>query len=68
LLASIPLNALVHELPNTYAWEWRYENLPFTSMTIFGVPLVILTVGWTYLTMLAISGNELFLPPESPPY
>jgi hypothetical protein len=60
LLISIPFNALAHELPNTFAWEWRYQNMPFTSVEILGVPVVVLTVGWTYLTIFGISGNELF--------
>ncbi len=60
LLASIPLNALAHELPNTFAWEWRYQNLPFASATLLDVPILVLTLGWSYLTIFGISGNELF--------
>jgi hypothetical protein len=60
LLLSIPVNALAHELPNTFAWEWRYQNLPFASLEILGIPVIVLTVGWTYLTIFGISGNELF--------
>jgi hypothetical protein len=60
LLISIPLNALTHELPNTFAREWHYQNMPFTSLEILGIPVIILTVGWTYLTIFGISGNELF--------
>jgi hypothetical protein len=60
LLISIPLNALAHELPNTFAWEWRYQNMPWASWEILGVPLIVLTLGWTYLTIFGISGNELF--------
>lgn len=60
LLISIPVNALAHELPNTFAWEWRYQNMPFTSLEILGVPVIVLTLGWAYLTIFGISGNELF--------
>jgi hypothetical protein len=60
LLISIPINAFAHELPNTFAWEWRYQNMPFASLEILGIPVVVLTVGWTYLTIFGISGNELF--------
>ena len=60
LLISIPFNALVNELPNTFAWEWRYQNMHFTSLEMLGVPVIVLTVGWAYLTIFGISGNELF--------
>jgi hypothetical protein len=60
LLLSIPVNALAHELPNTFAWEWRYQNLPFGFLEILGIPVIVFTVGWTYLTIFGISGNELF--------
>jgi hypothetical protein len=60
LFISISFNALAHELPNTFAWKWRYQNMPFTSLKILDVPVIVLTVGWTYLTIFAISGNELF--------
>jgi hypothetical protein len=60
LLISTPVNAFAHELPNTFAWEWRYQNMPLTSLEILGIPVFVLTVGWTYLTIFGISGNELF--------
>ena len=60
LLISIPMNACAHELPNTFAWEWRYQNMPLPSLEILGVPVIVLTIGWTYLTIFGISANELF--------
>jgi hypothetical protein len=60
LLILIPLNAFSHELPNTFAWEWRYQIMPFASLEILGIPVIVLTLGWTYLTIFGISGNELF--------
>jgi hypothetical protein len=60
LLCSIPINALINEVPNTFAWQWRYQNMPFASLEILGVPVLVLTLGWAYLTIFGISGNELF--------
>jgi hypothetical protein len=60
LIVTIPVNALTAELPNTYAWEWRYQNLPFTSLEILDVHVLILTLGWTYFTILGVSTNDLF--------
>jgi hypothetical protein len=53
------VNAFTHEVPNTFAWEWRYQNIPFTSLEILDVNVIILTIGWSYLTILGISANEL---------
>jgi hypothetical protein len=60
LLLSIPVNAFAHEVPNTYAWEWSYQYIPFTSLEILNVNIIVFTVGWTCLTVLGISGNDLF--------
>lgn len=60
LLFLIPINALINEVPNTFAWQWRYQNMPFASLEILGVPVLVLTLGWAYLTIFGISGNELF--------
>jgi hypothetical protein len=60
LIVTIPVNAITTEVPNTYAWEWRYQNLPFTSFEILDVNILILTAGWSYFTILGISTNDLF--------
>jgi hypothetical protein len=60
LVISIPLNALAHEWPNTFAWEWRYQNMPLPSLEVLGIPVIVLTLGWSYLTIFGISANELF--------
>jgi hypothetical protein len=60
LLVAIPINAFAHEIPNTFIWEWRYQDIPFTSMQIMNVHILVLTIGWTCLTFLGASGNDLF--------
>ena len=60
LIVTIPVSALINEIPNTYAWEWRYQNLPFTSLEILDVNILILTLGWSYLTIFGVSTNDLF--------
>jgi ABC-type transport system involved in cytochrome c biogenesis permease component len=60
LLVAIPINAFTHEIPNTFIWEWRYQDIPFTSMQIMNVHILVLTIGWACLTFLGASGNDLF--------
>jgi hypothetical protein len=60
LLVAIPINAFAHEIPNTFVWEWSYQYIPFTSVQIMNVHILVLTIGWTCLTFLAASGNDLF--------
>lgn len=60
LMVSIPANAFAHEIPNTFVWEWQYQHIPFTSMEIMNVHIFVLTIGWTCLTLLGASGNDLF--------
>ena len=64
LLVTIAVAALTNEIPNTYAWEWRYQNVPFTDFEIWDVNILVLTVGWSYLTILGISTNDLFFSVE----
>jgi hypothetical protein len=66
LIATIAVGALASEIPNTYAWAWRYQNMPFTSFEILGVNILVLTVGWSYLAILGVSTNDLFFHWKSP--
>ena len=58
LLITWGVSALSHEIPNTFVWEWKYQNIPFTSTEILQVSLIVLTFGWLFLSILGISGNE----------
>lgn len=44
------VSGLIHEVPNTFSYEWIYQNIPFTSYEIWDVSVFILTAGWLFLT------------------
>ena len=52
--------AFLHEFPNTFAWQWVYQNIPFTSWKILGVSIIVIAPGWIFLTILAVAGNDFF--------
>jgi len=60
LLLTSFISSFLHEIPNTYAWEWVYQNIPFTSFEVLNVNIIVLTIGWLFLTISAISVNEIF--------
>ena len=51
LMAAIVLttlvNAFVHEIPNTFVWEWVY-TIPYVTLEIFQINIVVI-VGWAIL-------------------
>ncbi len=55
LLISVPLIGLLHEIPNTFVWEWVYQNVPFISLELFKVNVLVLTLGWFYLVFIPLS-------------
>jgi len=55
LAVAVPLSAGLHEIPNTYAWEWAYQNIPFTDAEIFGVNVIVYFPGWLFLIIFPLS-------------
>lgn len=47
--------AFLHEVPNTFASEWIYHNVPFTDRRIFGVNAVVFIAGWLFLTIIPVT-------------
>jgi hypothetical protein len=41
------INAFIHEIPNTFAWEWVY-TIPYITIEIFQINIVVI-VGWIIL-------------------
>ncbi len=60
LFLTFLVASFAHELPNTFAWEWLYQNIPFTSLEIFKINIIILIPAWLFLTILAVAGNDFF--------
>lgn len=44
--------AFLIEIPNTYAWEWRY-TIPFITMEVLNINIVAI-VGWIILTVIPL--------------
>lgn len=53
------VSGLIHEVPNTFSNEWVYQNIPFVSLEIWDVNILVLTAGWIYLTLVSIIGYGL---------
>ncbi len=45
------VQGLVHEIPNVWASEWIYQGWPLGHVQIFGVPLLVLILGWPALML-----------------
>ncbi len=41
------VNAFIHEIPNTFVWEWVY-NIPYVTLKIFQINIVVIA-GWVIL-------------------
>lgn len=59
VIAATLIAALITEVPNTFSWEWIYQNVPFVSLKLFGVNVLILTLGWLFLVMFPTTGYDL---------
>jgi hypothetical protein len=59
LVAALGITVLVssplHELPNTAAAELVYADIPFSPFEIGGVSVLVLTLGWLFLVVVALS-------------
>jgi hypothetical protein len=58
--------AFLHEVPNTFANEWIYHNVPFTDRRIFGVNAIVFIVGWLFLTVVPVTIFRLLDDASSP--
>jgi hypothetical protein len=54
ILSAAILGIVFHECTNIFVWEWRYQNLPLTNFSIFGVPIVVIG-GWVMLVIVCVS-------------
>lgn len=54
-LILIPLLiGLLHEFPNTFVWEWVYQNIPITNFGFNGLPIIVL-LGWIPMIMWGVA-------------
>ncbi len=54
LVAATYLNLLLHELPNTRAWEWVYAGVPWQTVQILHIPVAVFP-GWLALSLLPVA-------------
>lgn len=45
-------NALIHEIPNTFAWEWKY-TISFLPIELLNINILVI-LGWFFLVFVAI--------------
>ncbi len=57
VIAATLLNALTHELPNTFAWEWRYA-IPYVTLEILQINVVVI-VGWIILVAVPLGAQRI---------
>ncbi|MEW6295359.1 MAG: hypothetical protein AB1467_03640 [Candidatus Diapherotrites archaeon] len=53
------INFLLHEIPNTFAREWVYRNIPLSGAQFAGLPLLIFW-GWLFLTVNIVAVVNIF--------
>lgn len=51
ILATI-INAFIHELPNTFAWEWIY-TIPFITFNFLRINIIVI-IGWVILIVVPL--------------
>ena len=54
ILSVAVVNALLHEAPNTVAGQWIYHDIPFSTVALFGVPILVI-FGWVFLVLAPVS-------------
>jgi len=56
ILATL-INTFLHELPNLFAWEWRY-TIPYVTFEILQINILVI-VGWAILIAVPIITDKL---------
>jgi hypothetical protein len=56
ILATL-INAFLHEVPNIFAWEWKY-TIPYVTFEILQINIVVI-VGWIILIAVPIFTDKL---------
>lgn len=57
IIIATLINALLHELPNLFAWEWKY-TIPYITVEILQINIVVI-VGWAILIAVPIITDNL---------
>lgn len=53
LLATLFMSLLLHEIPNTAVFEWKYYNAPILNTLILNIPLWVF-VGWYLIVLMTL--------------
>ena len=53
IIVTTVLSAFLHEIPNTFAWEWVY-TIPRVTREVLGINVVVIG-GWIVLALLAFT-------------
>ena len=49
------VSGLIHEVPNTFSYEWIYQNIPFVKYEIWDVNVLVLTVVRTMVRTIVLT-------------
>lgn len=58
LILTLVLNSFLHEIPNTFSWEWMYL-IPFFKLYIFKINIIVI-IGWSILIAVPFLRNYIF--------
>jgi hypothetical protein len=56
-ILTMIISAFAHEIPNTFAWEWKYI-IPYISFEILKINIVVI-VGWAILIIVPIVARKI---------
>lgn len=60
VIITMFFNGFLHEIPNTFAWEWIYcKNCFPTNIMLLQIPLWVITLGWLGMTIILVSYFQL---------
>lgn len=59
MFASWLVNLVLTEIPNTFSWEWRYQNIPFTQLEFLKINILVITFGYFFLVFTIVRSIDM---------
>lgn len=57
IIVATLINAFVHEVPNTFVWEWKY-TIPYITFEVLQINIVVI-IGWVILITVPLIGEKI---------
>jgi len=61
MILTTLINAFIHEIPNTFAWEWVY-TIPYVRFEILRINIVVI-IGWVILVSVPLTTERILRHP-----